>query len=90
VPGDAEDILTYADLRSGPTCMGALPKQRIAAMRTQKAGGSLVPPEVREGRYRLLLAAAERISAALNSQPNSWSGRRGPRATSLHGSRLGA
>jgi putative nucleotidyltransferase with HDIG domain len=90
VPGDAEDILTYADLRSGPTGMGALPQQRIAAIRAQHAGGSVVPPEVREGRYRLLLAAAERISAALNTKSSGWSGRRRPRATSLSGSRLGS
>jgi hypothetical protein len=89
VLGDAEDILTYADLRSGPTGMGGLPQQRNVAMRDQPPDGSLVPPEVREGRYRLLLAAAERISAELNTKSSGWSGRRRPRATSLGGSRLG-
>jgi hypothetical protein len=90
VIGDAEDILTYSDLRSGPTGMGGLPQQRIVAIRAQHAGGSVVPPEVREGRYRLLRAAAERISAALNTKSSGWSGRRRPRTTSLSGSRLGA
>jgi hypothetical protein len=86
---DAEDILTYADLRSGPTGMGAVPQKRIADKRSRRAGSSIVPQDVREGRYRLLLAAADRVSVALNARPSSWAGRRRPRAMSLNGSRLG-
>lgn len=82
VPGDAEDILTYADLRSGPTGMGALPSQRIAEMRQRHPRGSAVPKEVREGRYRLLLAAADRVSLRLNSRPAAWSVPRRTSATS--------
>lgn len=86
---DAEDILTYADLRSGPTGMGALPQKRINEKRSRRAASSVVPQDVREERYRLLLGAADRVSIALNTRPTSWSGRRRPRAMSMSGSRLG-
>jgi len=87
--GEAEDILTYADLRSGTTGMGAVPEQRIAEMRRGHSKNPTVPKEVREGRYDLLLAAANRVSDALNARPNGWSSRRRSRVTSLSGSRLG-
>jgi putative nucleotidyltransferase with HDIG domain len=87
-PSDAEDILTYADLRSGPTGMGARPQQRIREMRARHAGPPVVPDDVREGRYRLLLATADRVRNVLNAQPSGWSGRREARAPTLSGARL--
>ena len=86
--GDAEAVLTYADLRSGTTGMGALPDERIAEMRARHAENPSVPCEARELRYELLLRTAARVSAALGAQPPGWSGRRRTRATSLSGSRL--
>lgn len=85
---EAEDILAYADLRSGTTGMGALADQRIAEMRIRHAENPSVPVDVREARYELLLRTAARVSAALNAQPHGLYGRRRSRATSLSGARL--
>ena len=65
-PMDAEDVLTFADLTSGLTGMGATPRQRIAEMRVRHGAASPVPVRVREARYRLLLNAATRVTAALS------------------------
>lgn len=63
---ETEDILTFADLASGITGMGSTPQQRVAEMRLRHGDVSQVPARVREERYRLLLDAAARVTAALN------------------------
>jgi putative nucleotidyltransferase with HDIG domain len=77
-PFDAEDVLVYADLLSGPTGMGASPEDRIKDKRARLTSPACVPSKVREDRYRLLLAAATRVSAALNARPTGWKARRRP------------
>jgi hypothetical protein len=68
VPGLADDVITFADMTSGSDGLGTEPRARIAAMRVLDSGGSRVPLDVREGRYRLLLAATARIEATMRAR----------------------
>jgi hypothetical protein len=89
VPGVAEDVLAFADMRSGPTGMGASPTRRVSAMRTRDSRHPRVPKAVREERYRLLLQDCDRIITAISARPGSWSARRHPHVTGMSGTRLG-
>ncbi|MEI6361429.1 MAG: HD domain-containing protein [Actinomycetes bacterium] len=90
VPGIAEDVLTYADMRSGPTGMGASPARRVSGLRGFQGGSASIPKAIHEERYRLLLAACDRIGNAINARPGSWSARRHPHVTGMSGARLGS
>lgn len=59
------DVLTYADLTAGLDGRGSTVEDRIADMRVRHASRQHVPVEVREQRYELLLASAERVEAAV-------------------------
>jgi hypothetical protein len=61
VPGTADDVLAYADLVAGHDGRATSPHQRIEEMRERHDATQNVPREIREGRYRLLLAAADRV-----------------------------
>jgi hypothetical protein len=66
VPGLADDVLTFSDLRAGPDGLGADPRDRVNDMRRRHVDRTFVPDSVREARYRILLTAAARINAAVN------------------------
>jgi hypothetical protein len=66
VHSQADDILTFSDLRAGVSGLGADPRQRIEDMRRRHADRTFVPDEIREARYRMLLTAAARVNAAVN------------------------
>jgi hypothetical protein len=89
VPGEADDILAFADVRSGPTGMGTMYDQEFDQTRASRARSPLVPDDVWVARYGLLRATANRIAGVLNAHPSASSGRRRLRATSRSGSRLG-
>jgi hypothetical protein len=66
VPGHADDIITFSDLRAGTNGLGADPRDRIDDMRQRHADRTFVPDDIREARYRMLLTAATRVNTALN------------------------
>jgi len=76
VDGDAEDILTYADLCSGPTGMGVFPEGRATRNQYRPVASARIPKDIAETRYRLLQSAASRIGSLLVRQPDGWSGQR--------------
>lgn len=61
----AADVLTYADLTAGLDGRGSTVADRLADMRVRHASRKHVPLEVRERRYGLLLASAQRVEAAV-------------------------
>jgi len=66
VPGQAEDIITFSDLRAGANGMGAAPRDRIDDMRRRHADRLFIPADIREARFRMMLTAAARINAAVH------------------------
>jgi hypothetical protein len=66
VPGLADDVLTFSDLRAGPNGLGADPRDRVEDMRRRHVDRTFVPDDIRESRYRILLTAAARINASVN------------------------
>ncbi len=64
--GDADDVITFSDLRAGFDGMGADPLDRIEDMRRRHIDRTLVPHEIGEARLRMLLLAAARVNAAVN------------------------
>jgi hypothetical protein len=66
VRGLADDIITFSDLRAGPNGWGADPRDRVEDKRRRHANSTVVPVDIREARYRMLLTAAARVSAAVN------------------------
>ena len=75
VSGFAADVLTYADLTAGRRGRGSTPEDRVAEMAVRHAERRHIPIEVREERYALLLASANRVREALLGVP-SLHGRR--------------
>jgi hypothetical protein len=71
LPGDADDIITFSDLRAGVNGLGADPKERVEDMRLRHFDHAFVPEDVREQRYRMLLTAAARVNAAVNRASRS-------------------
>lgn len=65
VPGIDADILTSADLTSGPGDPVPRVEDRLSAMRLADEERGIVPADVREERYDALLAAHARVLAAL-------------------------
>jgi len=65
VPGTAEDVLAYADLIAGHDGTGNTPQQRIEEMRNRHDATQNVPLEIREIRYKLLTAAADKVHTDL-------------------------
>ena len=66
LPGLADDVITFSDLRAGPNGLGADPRDRVKDMRRRHVDRTFVPEGIREARYRMLLTAAARINAAVN------------------------
>jgi hypothetical protein len=66
VHGQADDIITFSDLRAGVNGLGTDPRERIEDMRRRHADRTVVPDDIREARYRMLLTAAARVNAAVN------------------------
>jgi hypothetical protein len=66
VPGLADDVLTFSDVRAGRDGLGADPRDRVEDMRRRHLDCTFVPDDIREARYRMLLTAAARINAAVN------------------------
>ena len=71
VEGQADDIITFSDLRAGTNGLGADPRDRIDDMRQRHADRTFVPDDIREARYRMLLTAAARVNAAVNRATQS-------------------
>jgi len=65
VPGLDADVLTWADLTAGLLGQGTTPPRRVSEMRVRHADRRHIPAEVRERRYLMLLAAAERVDREL-------------------------
>ena len=66
LPGLADDVITFSDLRAGPNGLGADPRDRVEDMRRRHLDCTFVPDDIREARYRMLLTTAARINAAVN------------------------